>query len=112
MNRYHFEITKSKRFKDNSTNCANPKILKIVGFYDSSEKEYGACYLKNSFGHKISNILCAKSKVAPLKKLTLPQLQLLTAVLLARLVKNAICSLGTEIQKLLIFLTAQSYWHG
>lgn len=67
----------------------------IHGFADASQKAYGACvYIRCSNDGKHRTILlCAKSRVAPLKTITLPRLELCAAVLLAELittVKNAI----------------------
>lgn len=64
--------------------------LSLHGFCDASERAYGAClYIQSEDGggHKTSSLLCSKSRVAPIKKITLPRLELCGAVLLTRLVQ-------------------------
>lgn len=65
-----------------------PTSIELFGFSDSSEKAYGACvYIASldEFGKKHIKLLTAKSKVAPVKQQTLPRLELLGALLLAKL---------------------------
>lgn len=62
--------------------------VELHGFCDSSERAYGACIYVcsvDSSGNKDVRLLTAKSRVAPVKKLTLPRLELLAAHLLAEL---------------------------
>lgn len=63
--------------------------IELHGFSDSSEKAYGAClYIRCvlSSGEISSKLLCAKSRVAPVKhKLSLPRLELCASTLLANL---------------------------
>ncbi|GFY59733.1 integrase catalytic domain-containing protein [Trichonephila inaurata madagascariensis] len=56
-------------------------------------KKYGACVYvrcKDCFGNFSVHLLCSKSRVAPVKCVTLPRLELLEAVLLSKLVNKAL----------------------
>lgn len=66
----------------------------IFGFGDASEKGYACLYALSvdDQGKLHSHLICSKSKVAPLKTISLPRLELEAALLLANLfttVKNA-----------------------
>ncbi|XP_036340134.1 uncharacterized protein LOC118749440 [Rhagoletis pomonella] len=59
-----------------------------VAFCDASLEAYGACIYARSIkdGHIQVHLLCSKARVAPLKTLTVPKLELCVAGLLAHLV--------------------------
>ncbi|EFA07702.1 hypothetical protein TcasGA2_TC002178 [Tribolium castaneum] len=64
------------------------RLCTLHGFCDASESGYAAVDLRSvSVTHAIEiRLICAKSKVAPLKKISIPRLELCAAVLLAKLI--------------------------
>uniref|UniRef100_A0A182PWV7 Integrase_H2C2 domain-containing protein n=1 Tax=Anopheles epiroticus TaxID=199890 RepID=A0A182PWV7_9DIPT len=74
----------------------------LHGFCDASIKAYGcAIYLRytDADGALQSRLLCSKSRVAPLKQLTLPKLELQAALLLAELYVRIKDVFNTRIKK-------------
>ncbi len=72
----------------------------LCGFCDASQKAYaGVVYLlmETSGGHSVK-FVAAKTRVAPLQCQTIPRLELLSAVLLARLLSAVTQSLESELQ--------------
>lgn len=65
--------------------------VELHEFSDASMKAYGACiYLKAVAGIGIKlTLICAKSRVAPIKSVSLPRLELCGVLLLVRLFKMA-----------------------
>ena len=62
--------------------------LTLIGFSDASEKGYAAVvYLVHPTISDKLILLCSKTRVAPIKKITLPRLELCGAVLLSELLK-------------------------
>ena len=65
-------------------------IFQLHAFGDASERGYGACvYLRvlKKEGSWCSSLVFSKARVAPLKPLTLPRLELLAALMCARLLE-------------------------
>lgn len=82
--------------------CSEAVELELHGFSDSSELAYGAAlYIRstNSHGKHFVKLLCAKSRVAPLKSQSLPRLELCGCVLLAKLYKVAKQAINIQINK-------------
>ena len=63
----------------------------LCGFCDSSPKAYAAVvYLRGKTPHGCQvSLVASKTQVAPLKQQTIPRLELLSALLLARLMSSA-----------------------
>ena len=69
--------------------------LELHGFSDASQSAYAAVvYIKSSSGKETaSNLIMCKSRVAPQKKLSIPRLELMGALLLARLMAAVVAYL-------------------
>ncbi|GFX63925.1 integrase catalytic domain-containing protein [Trichonephila clavipes] len=77
--------------------------IEIHGFSDASERAYAAVvYIKcfNESGQSQTRLLCSKSRVAPLKTLTIPRLELSAALPLSRLVKKVVPILQLPINNI------------
>ena len=64
------------------------KQFELHAFGDASELSYGACVyvrIQNKIGNWFCSLIISKSKIAPLKSLSLPRLELMGALLCARL---------------------------
>ncbi|KAH1028456.1 hypothetical protein HUJ05_001810 [Dendroctonus ponderosae] len=100
-------------------------VVELHGFSDASELAYGACvYLRavDSSDECHISSLCAKTRVAPFKTITIPRLQLCGAVLLSELVGKVVLSwIRAESHNFKIFvgnrisqiqtLTTPKDWH-
>jgi hypothetical protein len=65
----------------------------IHGFCDASERALGACVCVrsgNASGNLDSQLLCSKSRVSPVKQVSIPRLELCGTQLLARLIKKVL----------------------
>ena len=64
--------------------------VELHGFGDASERGYGTCVyvvVKRNDGSCTSSLVISRARVAPVKRVTLPRLELLGALLCCRLVK-------------------------
>ena len=74
--------------------------IELHDFGDASPKAYGAAvYIRiaDKQGHVSSQLVISKSRVAPIKKVSLPRLELLAAVVNARLLKFVVDTLPMEV---------------
>lgn len=81
---------------------SNPVRSELHGFSDASSRAYGAAiyaFAVDAQGNKSFNLLCSKSKVAPIKDLTLPRKELLVAKLLAELMYRVLGIVPQTVDK-------------
>ena len=90
--------------------------FELHGFGDASVKAYSALiYLVYESGRGIlTTLLCAKTRVAPLKSLSIPRLELMSARVLAVLMSNVIEALSSiiKIERVRFWLDSKTalYW--
>ena len=75
----------------------------LHGFSDSSEKAYGgAVYLRleDELGNIESHLVMSKTRLAPIKRKTLPRLELCGAVVLAHLISYVMKAMRIEVSKI------------
>ena len=79
--------------------CCDNKVVDIHGFCDASEKAYCAVvYTSVVCEHGTSIKLWAgKSRIAPLKGLSIPRLELLACLLLSKLVNSVVNAVKVEV---------------
>ncbi|GFS54451.1 integrase catalytic domain-containing protein [Trichonephila inaurata madagascariensis] len=84
----------------------NLESIILYGFSDASEKGFGAVtyvsVIKNN-GDRHSQLLCSKSRVAPLKTVTIPRLELSACLLLSKLVRKVINALKMNLSQVILF---------
>lgn len=83
--------------------------IEIHGFCDASEEAFGAAIYvrsKDLMGNWATRLLCAKTRVAPLKGSTIPRLELCGALTLAHLAKKA--TEAWELEKSEVYLWTDS----
>ncbi|XP_036146761.1 uncharacterized protein LOC118646920 [Monomorium pharaonis] len=84
-------------------------IFELHGFCDASQRAMcAAVYLRitTQDGNITTQLLCSKTKVAPLKRLTIPRLELSAAVLLTKLISSTLRIL--EINRVPLFMWTDS----
>ncbi|XP_047504174.1 uncharacterized protein LOC125049113 [Pieris napi] len=74
-----------------STSCSNMDTIQIHGYCDASILAYAAvvyCLVKKTDGSYRTSLIAARTRVAPLKTISLPKLELSGALLLSRLLNQ------------------------
>lgn len=82
---------------------AGSKFQELHAFCDASQAAYGACvYVRSmdSDGNLIVRLVCSKTRVAPLKAITVPRLELLGAQILCRLADSVVKSLDISFKNI------------
>ncbi|GFU44951.1 uncharacterized protein TNCV_4234761 [Trichonephila clavipes] len=82
------------------------KVRIIVhGFADASTAAYGAVLYAQSISEEdvSTRLLCSKSRVAPVKPITIPRLELCACVLLSQLLEKVSHSLTLPIQQIMLW---------
>ncbi|GFU83357.1 uncharacterized protein TNCV_3739671 [Trichonephila clavipes] len=85
---------------------AFPEVIEIHGFADASERCYGAavyCKSKNLKSETLVRLITSKSRVVPIKSLTIHRLELCAAVLLAKLVNRVVAALQLDTAELYLW---------
>ena len=79
----------------------------LYGFADSSSKAYGAVvYVRNSSQERLQLVM-SKTKVAPIKEVTIPRLELCAALLLAELINFISSSISENVRNKYCFSDSQ-----
>ncbi|XP_018374673.1 PREDICTED: uncharacterized protein LOC108768653 [Trachymyrmex cornetzi] len=85
---------------------SDPINVQLHAFADASEAAYGACiFLRptNKKGSYLVNLVCSKSRVAPLKRISFPRLELCAALLLSRLFTAVRDTIGLPLQRIILW---------
>nr|CAI5854032.1 unnamed protein product [Callosobruchus analis] len=85
---------------------ANAWKIELHGFSDSSKDAYGGCLYVRSIDKDGSievHLLCSKSKVAPLKTISIPRLELCAALVLSRLADKVRKSLNLTFDRCILW---------
>ncbi|XP_018403530.1 PREDICTED: uncharacterized protein LOC108780351 [Cyphomyrmex costatus] len=87
---------------------ADPRLVQVHWFCDASQRAYGACiYLRTETtnGYRVE-LLCSRSRVAPLRAISLHRLELSAALLLSQLLEKVRSSF--DLSHMNIFLWSDS----
>ncbi|KAF2880098.1 hypothetical protein ILUMI_26074 [Ignelater luminosus] len=86
--------------------CNNPRRIELHGFADASTFAYGGCLYIRSTNEKnqiFTRLLCSKTRVAPLKTITISRLELSAALILARLASQVMKAIQINFSKCVLW---------
>ena len=86
-----------------STTVKHVKDIQLHNFSDASEKGYGsASYIRTEFtdGSVICSLVFGKSRTSPLRKITIPRLELQAAVVSVRIGERILREVGVKFSKI------------
>ena len=88
----------------------NHRLVQLHGFCDSSANAYSAgVYIRNFCSHGVQvRLLTSKNHLVPSKSLSIPRLELLSCVLLAKLVSSVQSALVSEVTVANLWLWSDS----
>ena len=91
--------------------CCEGRGTELHRFSDTSGKAYGAgVFLRVSYEHGCSaRFWASKCRLAPVKELSVPRLELMTCLLLSRLMVSVKLAVEKEISVKKIFLSTDSH---
>ncbi|KAJ8948312.1 hypothetical protein NQ318_020799 [Aromia moschata] len=105
------ENNSQNKFDIKIENVSNKVLeLQIHGFADATLQAYGSCiYLRALYSDNTvsCNLVCAKSRVAPLRTISLPRLELCGVVLLSRLTNKIMSALSEKIHSVNLWTDSQ-----
>ena len=91
-------------------NLSSVVRVEVHGFADSSQKAYGSAvylYAEDEDQNRVSNLVMAKSRVAPMKRMTLPRLELLAAFITAKLLHYVVQALRISVDSVYAWSDSQ-----
>ncbi|XP_062533336.1 uncharacterized protein LOC134202324 [Armigeres subalbatus] len=97
---YRIDIPRINSYRVDRYAFLPKSVIQLHTFADASQQAYGACVYARSTdpqGRTKVQLIASKSKVAPLKRITIPRLELSAAVLAARLHKKVTEALDMTI---------------
>ena len=117
MDRHLFASVNGERDKCSqiSPNKGTAHRNTVAGFCNFSEKAYGAClYLRsvNQQEEVTTKLLSSKSRVATVKKITLPRLELCGGLLLAQFVQKTVPALNLKFARICYEQIPRLCFHG
>ncbi|XP_055385904.1 uncharacterized protein LOC129614945 [Condylostylus longicornis] len=109
---FKHELTHLNQLKINRFVFSNNAVVRteLHEFGDASEKAYGAIVYVRSMdiqGNINIKLLCSKSKIAPVKLLTIPRLELCAAIMVVELVSKVKKALETTIDETYLWTDSQ-----